>query len=63
MVIQAAIINVNFKEIQPKSALIQLLFVLGITMFNAIINPPQSLILACGGLQELVIADKNEAAG
>ncbi|KPJ18712.1 Dihydrolipoyllysine-residue acetyltransferase component of pyruvate dehydrogenase complex, mitochondrial [Papilio machaon] len=34
-----------------------------ITMFNAIINPPQSLILACGGLQEIVIPDKNEPQG
>ncbi|KAJ8715128.1 hypothetical protein PYW08_005109 [Mythimna loreyi] len=29
----------------------------GITMFNAIINPPQSLILACGGIQEMVIPE------
>ncbi|KAJ8712388.1 hypothetical protein PYW07_005230 [Mythimna separata] len=35
----------------------------GITMFNAIINPPQSLILACGGIQELVIPDKDEPRG
>ncbi|XP_050682341.1 dihydrolipoyllysine-residue acetyltransferase component of pyruvate dehydrogenase complex, mitochondrial-like [Leptidea sinapis] len=35
----------------------------GITMFNAIINPPQSLILACGGLQEIVIPDKDSPQG
>ncbi|KAJ8712390.1 hypothetical protein PYW07_005232 [Mythimna separata] len=29
----------------------------GITMFNAIINPPQSLILAVGGIQEMVIPE------
>lgn len=35
----------------------------GITMFNAIINPPQSLILACGFLQDLVVPDKEEPQG
>lgn len=32
-------------------------------MFNAIINPPQAFILACGGLQDLVVPDKNEPNG
>ncbi|XP_045451186.1 dihydrolipoyllysine-residue acetyltransferase component of pyruvate dehydrogenase complex, mitochondrial [Melitaea cinxia] len=50
-------------EYQGGTVTVSNLGMFGITMFNAIINPPQSLILACGGLQELVIPDKNEDQG
>ncbi|CAK1587058.1 unnamed protein product [Parnassius mnemosyne] len=50
-------------EYQGGTVTVSNLGMYGITMFNAIINPPQSLILACGGLQELVIPDKNEPQG
>ncbi|CAG4956725.1 unnamed protein product [Parnassius apollo] len=51
------------QEYQGGTVTVSNLGMYGITMFNAIINPPQSLILACGGLQELVIPDKNEPQG
>ncbi|KAF9799531.1 hypothetical protein SFRURICE_018718 [Spodoptera frugiperda] len=51
------------QEFQGGTVTVSNLGMYGITMFNAIINPPQSLILACGGLQELVIPDKNEPQG
>ncbi|KAM3965717.1 dihydrolipoamide S-acetyltransferase muc isoform 2-T2 [Aphomia sociella] len=51
------------QEYQGGTVTVSNLGMYGITMFNAIINPPQSLILACGGLQELVIADKNVPEG
>ncbi|CAG9788782.1 unnamed protein product [Diatraea saccharalis] len=51
------------QEYQGGTVTVSNLGMFGITEFNAIINPPQSLILACGGLQELVIADKNEPQG
>ncbi|XP_069361083.1 dihydrolipoyllysine-residue acetyltransferase component of pyruvate dehydrogenase complex, mitochondrial-like [Maniola hyperantus] len=50
-------------EYQGGTVTVSNLGMFGITMFNAIINPPQSLILACGGLQEIVIPDKNEPQG
>ncbi|KAJ0174584.1 hypothetical protein K1T71_009692 [Dendrolimus kikuchii] len=50
-------------EYQGGTVTVSNLGMYGITMFNAIINPPQSFILACGGLQELVIPDKNEPNG
>ncbi|XP_022122368.2 dihydrolipoyllysine-residue acetyltransferase component of pyruvate dehydrogenase complex, mitochondrial isoform X3 [Pieris rapae] len=51
------------QEYQGGTVTVSNLGMYGITMFNAIINPPQSLILACGGLQEIVIPDKNEPQG
>ncbi|XP_045775213.1 dihydrolipoyllysine-residue acetyltransferase component of pyruvate dehydrogenase complex, mitochondrial isoform X4 [Maniola jurtina] len=51
------------QEYQGGTVTVSNLGMFGITMFNAIINPPQSLILACGGLQEIVIPDKNEPQG
>nr|XP_013189828.1 unnamed protein product [Amyelois transitella] len=51
------------QEYQGGTVTLSNLGMYGITMFNAIINPPQSLILACGGLQELVIEDKNAEKG
>ncbi|CAG9564641.1 unnamed protein product [Danaus chrysippus] len=35
----------------------------GIANFTSIINPPQSLILSVGGLQDMMIPDKNEPQG
>ncbi|XP_039756249.1 dihydrolipoyllysine-residue acetyltransferase component of pyruvate dehydrogenase complex, mitochondrial isoform X2 [Pararge aegeria] len=51
------------QEYQGGTVTVSNLGMFGITMFNAIINPPQSLILACGGLQDIVIPDKNEPQG
>lgn len=51
------------QEYQGGTVTVSNLGMYGITMFNAIINPPQSLILACGGLQEIVVPDKNESQG
>ncbi|XP_052756963.1 dihydrolipoyllysine-residue acetyltransferase component of pyruvate dehydrogenase complex, mitochondrial isoform X2 [Galleria mellonella] len=51
------------QEYQGGTVTVSNLGMFGITMFNAIINPPQSLILACGGVQELVIVDKNIPEG
>ncbi|XP_037292914.1 dihydrolipoyllysine-residue acetyltransferase component of pyruvate dehydrogenase complex, mitochondrial isoform X2 [Manduca sexta] len=51
------------QEYQGGTITVSNLGMYGITMFNAIINPPQSFIIACGGLQELVIPDKNEPQG
>lgn len=51
------------QEYQGGTVTVSNLGMYGITMFNAIINPPQSLILACGGLQEVVIPDKNAENG
>ncbi|CAH2043846.1 unnamed protein product, partial [Iphiclides podalirius] len=51
------------QEYQGGTVTVSNLGMYGITMFNAIINPPQSLILACGGLQDLVIPDPNEPQG
>ncbi|XP_068617560.1 dihydrolipoyllysine-residue acetyltransferase component of pyruvate dehydrogenase complex, mitochondrial isoform X2 [Battus philenor] len=51
------------QEYQGGTVTVSNLGMFGITMFNAIINPPQSLILACGGVQDLVIPDKNEPQG
>uniref|UniRef100_A0A2A4KAE0 dihydrolipoyllysine-residue acetyltransferase n=1 Tax=Heliothis virescens TaxID=7102 RepID=A0A2A4KAE0_HELVI len=51
------------QEYQGGTVTVSNLGMYGITMFNAIINPPQSLIIACGGLQEIVIPDKNENNG
>ncbi|CAH0725679.1 unnamed protein product, partial [Brenthis ino] len=51
------------QEYQGGTVTVSNLGMFGITMFNAIINPPQSLILACGGVQEIVIPDKDEPQG
>ncbi|CAG4952314.1 unnamed protein product [Colias eurytheme] len=51
------------QEYQGGTVTVSNLGMYGITMFNAIINPPQALIVACGGLQEIVIPDKNEPQG
>ncbi|KAI8439539.1 hypothetical protein MSG28_013286 [Choristoneura fumiferana] len=51
------------QEYQGGTVTVSNLGMFGITMFNAIINPPQSLILACGGVQELVIPDENAEKG
>ncbi|XP_059052599.1 dihydrolipoyllysine-residue acetyltransferase component of pyruvate dehydrogenase complex, mitochondrial isoform X2 [Achroia grisella] len=51
------------QEYQGGTVTVSNLGMYGITMFNAIINPPQSLILACGGLQDMVIADKSIPEG
>ncbi|KAL0871293.1 hypothetical protein ABMA27_005043 [Loxostege sticticalis] len=51
------------QEYQGGTVTVSNLGMFGITMFNAIINPPQSLILACGGLQEIVIPDKDDPQG
>ncbi|XP_063365432.1 dihydrolipoyllysine-residue acetyltransferase component of pyruvate dehydrogenase complex, mitochondrial isoform X2 [Cydia amplana] len=51
------------QEYQGGTVTVSNLGMYGITMFNAIINPPQSLILACGGVQELVIPDEKAEKG
>ncbi|KAI5642087.1 2-oxoacid dehydrogenases acyltransferase (catalytic domain) domain-containing protein [Phthorimaea operculella] len=51
------------QEYQGGTVTVSNLGMYGITMFNAIINPPQSLILACGGIQELVIPDDKAEKG
>uniref|UniRef100_A0A1L8D6A7 Acetyltransferase-1 n=1 Tax=Plutella xylostella TaxID=51655 RepID=A0A1L8D6A7_PLUXY len=51
------------QEYQGGTVTVSNLGMYGITMFNAIINPPQSLILACGGLQEQIIVDENAPNG
>lgn len=51
------------QEYQGGTVTVSNLGMYGITMFNAIINPPQSLILACGGLQDLVIEDASDPKG
>ncbi|XP_053611040.1 dihydrolipoyllysine-residue acetyltransferase component of pyruvate dehydrogenase complex, mitochondrial isoform X2 [Plodia interpunctella] len=51
------------QEYQGGTVTLSNLGMFGITHFNAIINPPQSLILACGGVQELVIQDKKAEHG
>lgn len=50
-------------EYQGGTVTVSNLGMFGITMFNAIINPPQSLILAIGGLQQLVIEDAEDSRG
>ncbi|XP_037875056.1 dihydrolipoyllysine-residue acetyltransferase component of pyruvate dehydrogenase complex, mitochondrial isoform X4 [Bombyx mori] len=51
------------QEYQGGTVTVSNLGMYGITMFNAIINPPQSFIIACGGVQELVIPDQSEPNG
>ncbi|XP_072945114.1 LOW QUALITY PROTEIN: dihydrolipoyllysine-residue acetyltransferase component of pyruvate dehydrogenase complex, mitochondrial [Epargyreus clarus] len=50
-------------EFQGGTVTVSNLGMFGITMFNAIINPPQCFIIACGGVQDLVIPDKNDPQG
>ncbi|GBP40037.1 Dihydrolipoyllysine-residue acetyltransferase component of pyruvate dehydrogenase complex, mitochondrial [Eumeta japonica] len=51
------------EEFQGGTVTVSNLGMYGITMFNAIINPPQSFIIACGGLQDLIVPDSSKPEG
>lgn len=50
-------------EFQGGTITVSNLGMFGITHFSAVINPPQSCILAVGGLQPRIIPDKNSEKG